>query len=152
MGTKDKVKQELEQIQKEHGGVLHPQHVVDFARNKNSALHSRFEWDDGKAAKAYRIVQARQLIRVYVQVAADNVTEVRAFVSLPSDREAGGGYRSTDSVMTDEQRRAELLQMALKELAIFRRKYATLEQLAQVFAAAEAVEGKAARTRGRKAS
>ena len=34
---------------------------------------------------------------------------VRAFVSLPDDRENGGGYRLTATVMSDAGMRAELL-------------------------------------------
>lgn len=35
-------------------GRLTPQLVVNAAKNPKSALHSRFEWDDTKAAARYR--------------------------------------------------------------------------------------------------
>jgi len=139
MNMREKIESELDQIMEKHAGVLHPQHIVTFAKNPKTALHSRFEWDDGSAAEKYRIDQARQIIRVFVEVSEDNVTRVRAFVSLPSDREAGGGYRKTTDVMSEVERRAELLRMAIRDLQAFKRKYAALEQLAQVFAAADSV-------------
>lgn len=44
-------------------GRLTPEAVVKAARKPESPLHSHFEWDNGKAAFNYRIVQARTLIR-----------------------------------------------------------------------------------------
>ena len=153
MSTKDRIEQELNEIMEEHDGVLHPAHVVAFAKDPQTALHSRFEWDDTAAAEQYRLVQARQLIRVYVEVAEDSVTEIRAFVSLPSDRETGGGYRKTTTVMSDAERRAELIRTALRELATFKRKYAALQEFSKVFAAVDEVkvETKTTRKRSRRA-
>lgn len=37
-------------------------HVLDAARDPNSALHAHFEWNDGAAARAYRYEQAERLI------------------------------------------------------------------------------------------
>jgi len=37
--------------------------IVKAARNEDSPLHEYFEWDDGKAAHAHRLYQARGLIR-----------------------------------------------------------------------------------------
>lgn len=142
MARKDKIAAELASIMDGNDGVLHPQHVVDFARDETTALHDRFEWDDTEAGKKYRLEQARHIIRVYVDVADDSVTEIRAWVSLPSDRETGGGYRKTRDVLSERERREELLQMALRDLMVFKRKYAILQQLAKVFAAAEEVATK----------
>jgi 4-hydroxyphenylpyruvate dioxygenase-like putative hemolysin len=37
--------------------------VVEFARSHpKSALHRALQWDDAKAAKAYRLIQANTLI------------------------------------------------------------------------------------------
>ena len=45
-----------------------PESVIEQARSKNSALHRHFTWDDTKAAHAYRIQQATQILRVVVTV------------------------------------------------------------------------------------
>ncbi len=45
------------------GGKLTPEQVLDAARPDESPLHGFFEWDDSAAAEAYRIEQARELIR-----------------------------------------------------------------------------------------
>ena len=136
----DQVRQEMEAIAAQHPeGKLVPRAVVDFARdNPESELHRHFEWDDGAAAEKYRLTQARALIRVVVIVPEPYPHKVRAFVSLPEDRQEGG-YRAVKSVLNDTERRAQLLRGALADLNTWRRKYAVLQELAQVFEAADAV-------------
>lgn len=117
--------------------TLTPHRVLDRARDPSSPLHAYFEWDDGEAAEKFRLMQASVLIRqcrVRV-IAADGqkTSIVRAFVSLPSDRIASAGYRTIESVLSTEPRRAELLAMAFGELTAFKRKYETLHELADVF-------------------
>ena len=42
--------------------ALHAEDVVAAARDPLSPLHSKFQWDDSKAAHRYRLWQARQII------------------------------------------------------------------------------------------
>lgn len=44
-------------------GRLHPERVIEAARNPKSPLHDEFEWDLHKAAHEHWIERARQLIR-----------------------------------------------------------------------------------------
>lgn len=44
-------------------GRLTPAQVVEAAKNKQSALHRCFQWDDTKAAASYRLQQAGEVIR-----------------------------------------------------------------------------------------
>lgn len=143
----------LKQIAAENDGLLMPEMVVDAARPVSSPLHSRFEWNDGKAAEAYRIWQARQLIRVCVEVVPQAGVSSEVFVSLTSDRREGG-YRIQTEVLSDAKMRKQLLADALAELQLFREKYARLRELAVVFAAIHKVgkqsrRGKACRGRKR---
>lgn len=128
---------ELQQIASENGGILRPKDVVEYARDKKTALHSSFIWDDTKAAHEYRLYQARQLIRVRVTLldVPGDTRNVRAFVSLKSERynRAGGGYRAIVDVMSDEELRARMLSEALEEMAVFQEKYKILSELADVF-------------------
>lgn len=123
----------LKRIAAENGGLLLPGAVVNAARPVSSVLHSRFEWDDSKAGEAYRIWQARQLIRVCVEVIPQTDKPVEVFVSLTSDRD-DGGYRMQTKVLSDAEMRKQLLADALAELEVFREKYARLRELAVVFA------------------
>jgi len=47
----------------ERRGRLTPEEVVDEARDPDSPLHRYFEWDDSAAAEAWRLNQARSMIR-----------------------------------------------------------------------------------------
>lgn len=44
-------------------GKVTPTLVIHAAMDQNSPLHDLFEWDDAKAGKEYRLIQARKLIR-----------------------------------------------------------------------------------------
>lgn len=130
------VQQELEQIRKDAGGILRPVDVVEFARDPDTALHSRFTWDDDKAAAEYRLWQARTLIRICVTVLADDSPPIRAYVSLMDDRQDdGGGYRTMYNVLRNPDQRAALLRQAEKDMRRFEQTYRALQELADVIAA-----------------
>lgn len=100
----------LTKIALKKGGVLMVDDVIDEAKDVNSILHKHFEWDDSKAANLHRRDQARALIQKCKITLVDTAPiNIRAFVSLPSDRDSGGGYRLTSEVVSDELRKAELL-------------------------------------------
>lgn len=135
------VKAALLALAEEHG-VLRPADVVEAARDPHSPLHKQFVWDDTEAARRFRLAQAAQLIRrVHVVLTTSDAkpVTVRAFVSLPSDRTAKAGYRSTVKVLDDAGRSQEMLGAALDDLRAIQAKYAALSQLAPVFAAIDAV-------------
>lgn len=131
----EKIIEELESLEDGQGIVL-PERVVEFARNPETALHSKFTWDDTEAARQYRLWQARQIIRVTVRMVQLperlEPTQVRAYVSLPDDRKCGGGYRSITKVMDSDDLRQQLLDAAKEELATFRRKYRDIKELAEI--------------------
>lgn len=135
MSKSDLIKQELEALAEANNGLLLPEAVVEFAKDPKTALHDRFEWDDTEAAKRYRLVQARQLIRVNVAVLPnENETAYKVFVSLKSDRYNGGGYRPMVEVMNDDTMRGQLLNQAHNDFKLWQRKYQQLKELAPVFA------------------
>lgn len=134
----DLIIRELKQIAAENDGLLLPEQVVRAARPKTSPLHSRFEWNEGRAAHAYRIWQARQLIRVVVEHIPQSREPTEVFVSLTTDRK-DGGYRIQTEVLSDRQMRTQLLADALAELELFREKYRKIRELASVFAAIRTV-------------
>lgn len=125
-------------------GMLHPEDVVAFARDPETALHAQFEWDDTEAAHQFRLEQARRVIRVHVVVDDTDgaAQQVRAFVSLSSDRRSGGGYRTFAAVKSDEALYAEMLSDALGQLVGIQRKYQRIKELGRVFRAVDAVAEK----------
>lgn len=125
---------ELELIRNKNGGILRPEDVVEFAKNPKTALHKKFTWDNDKAAHEYRLWQARELIRVSVNILPQNNKPFRAYVSLVDDRKnPGGGYRALVDVMADGELREKLLEQAIKDMRGFQKKYKALKELASVF-------------------
>lgn len=137
----EQIRAALGVIAEANNGLLNPSHVVDAARDPSSILHEEFDWDDTSAADAYRLMQAGALIRrVKFTVVKENVqnksvqiTTTRAFQSRPSTRHADGGYESVEKIMADPQKRDELIDQVLRELSAYRRRYADLVALSEVW-------------------
>lgn len=134
---REQLKTELEEIRgMSDDGLLHPEKAVLWARqHKKSQLYANLEWNDTAAAEKYRIDQVRQIIRVIVLPSDQTEQLVRAYVSLPSDREHGGGYRTIQDGLT--RARQELVNEALKELRNFSNRYTHLPELGPVFKSVE---------------
>ena len=134
---------EINRLLEAGGGVVQAKAVLAAAKAEKSPLHSYFEWDDTEAAKAFRLKQARELIvAVHVTIQTDEARTITvpAFVSLASDRlRPGGGFRSIQTVLSDNSLRNELLATALAELSALHRRYRHLTELAAVFTEAEKV-------------
>ena len=118
MNYEDKLRHELETIRRKHKGILNPKDVVQFARNSDTALHQEFEWNDKIAGDAYRILQAREVIRTRVTVLRPNTEPVRAYVSLPNDRKRDGGYREINEVLANDTWREQSLRRVDKNACV----------------------------------
>lgn len=120
--------EELSRIYEETGS-LEPSKIVDESRDENAPLHPCFEWDDYIAAEKYREKQAEGIVRCLVTVVEDEERKdtVRAFVHVKKE------YHPIDIVISNEDMTKELLEVALRELRAFKRKYETLSELKPVF-------------------
>lgn len=132
----------VELLKLKKNGQIKPEDVVEAASDESSPLHSWFEWDDTEAARAYRIWQARVLIRTRVTIIQDSQEPMRIFVNLTSERNEGLGYRELVSVMSNPDMREQLLADALEEMDRFRQKYEQLKELAEVFSAIKKVRAR----------
>ena len=143
------IRQELVSISAASAGVLSPDAVVQRASDPESPLHSLFEWDDTQAAAKFRLVQAGALIRSVkisiVRMSTDakvvNIESTRAFVAPVGERRSKtnktGGYAELGAVMSDVDRRANLLASVKAELLALRRKHESLTELAAVWKAVD---------------
>jgi hypothetical protein len=133
--TTEQTRTYLLALAERRAGVLEARDVVDAARPEDSPIHSHFTWDDGAAAERYRIWEARQLIRVSVQMlpTEGNDVETRVFVSLTSDRAQGGGYRVVATVLNDDEQRRRLIADAFEDWQRFEKRYKSLKELAEAF-------------------
>lgn len=101
---KTAVRQRLAEIEAANGGRLTPDMVVKDAKRKDSPLHTHFEWDSKKAAEAYWVIQARELITsVRVEVRTENsVVRVVGYVRDPSASSDEQGYVSVRKLRSDQ--------------------------------------------------
>jgi hypothetical protein len=85
----------------EEAGRLSAENVVDEARDETSVLHTHFTWDDSEAADAYRLIEARQLIRhVKLEVIVREIPlNVVRFVQDPAEP---GFYRDIGTIKPSE--------------------------------------------------
>lgn len=120
-------------------GNLTPTALVDASRDEDAPLHGSFEWRDDVAAERYREHQALGIIRSLEIVVVEDVGPVRAFIPNGTENGHSTGYADIRIVLEDEDATSRMLDAALRELESFRRKYGTLKELADVFAAIEKV-------------
>lgn len=119
----------LTQMARQKNGMLLIDDVLEEAKDENSILHKHFEWDDSEAADQYRRQQARALIqKCRIQLVETEAVQIRAFVSLPTDRNAGGGYRLTSEVVSDANMKEELLHDIRLTISRWTRKLHLLDQ------------------------
>ena len=114
---------------------LTPEDVVKAARPASSPIHAYFEWNNTKAARAYRLEQAAYLLRsinAVVKIVGKVQSEVtRAYVSLTDvGRHAKDDYKEIDFVLNNKAALAKLLQRAIDEMQVFVNKYHHLVALA----------------------
>lgn len=117
------LRDELLAIRAEHG-KLTPALVVDAAAAEDHPLHDRFEWDDSTAAHKYRLVQARELIRVVREKYVDGdgrPADVRTFHAIP--RADGMAYEPLDEIVHDDIASKVLLQSMEREWRQLKARY-----------------------------
>lgn len=117
--------------------------VVVDARREDSPLHRYFEWRDSVAALKYRETQARELIRSLVVIYDERPdTPVPAFVCIEQGAEEFGPYQATHVALAEPESRDYVLTRARQELAAWRKRYASLQELADVLSVVDEALGK----------
>ena len=105
------IKERLAMLEAANGGILTPDAVVADAKRKDSPLHGCFEWDTKKAAAAYWLQQARELITsIRVEMRTDTTVVSSVYYvrdpNAPSDKQ---GYVSVKTLKTDEEQARDAL-------------------------------------------
>lgn len=136
---------ELQRIEQEHGEVT-PRILLDESTPEDAVMHPCYEWDDEKAADKYRLWQSRNILScltiTYVDVERPEAKqiEVRAYQNVSDER--NGRFLNVQTAMAQTSTRETVLMNALKELAMFRKKYADLSELSKVISVIdEIIEG-----------
>jgi hypothetical protein len=122
-------------LREQNKGELLAEDVLKDARNPNSPLHQLFEWDDSEAAEAYRLQQARGIIRAVVAIYREPERsapshKVAAFTRIPEGETSH--YRATHQALSQKATREAILKQAWKELQSWRARYAHLKEFADL--------------------
>ena len=131
---------EIERLDAEYDGVT-PEVVLDEAKKKRSPLHDCFEWNDREAAVAYRLVQARYLLRsieVVIEKADTEPLRIRAFHSVETE-EQGKYYTTVAKAREDEVMWSQVKANALSEIRNWQNKYRQINEFEAIFDAIESV-------------
>lgn len=110
--------------------------VIKIAKNKRSAIHNAFEWDDSAAAHEHRRTQARHLLRSFTVTYKNNPEEtVRAYeVTRKASRKSTTRtiYGTHEDAMKDPQARESLIAEAISQLMAWRRRFKSLNEFDRV--------------------
>ena len=119
----------LQELTESEGGLT-PQRLVDESRDENHPLHCEFEWDDSIAAEAYRITQAKQLIRdITIVHDEEQKKSDRGFVITPGGNHV---YVPLNDALNNEEWKTNLLNAAKRDMIAFIAKYRRLQELTAV--------------------
>lgn len=90
--------------------------VVEAAKDTANPLHGEFTWDDTEAARKHREMEARTLIRAFVYFEPRIDRTARGYISVPTDRQHGGGYRPLAGVLDRPDFVSQLVEEVKKKI------------------------------------
>lgn len=126
-----------------------PATIVESAADPSSPAHGLFEWDDSRAAREHRLVQARVILGSFV-IETEVTTKGKKTrdIEVPFvSRSAPGSYEITTRAMRTPEKRDFIVREALSEAQRWRRRYSHLSELALVFSAMDEVSARVSRKR-----
>jgi len=134
------VAQEITRIIETNGGEVSPVVVVKKAKPKSSPIHDCFEWDNSKAARLYRLEQAKYLLRsvtITIQDTKGREIAVRAFPNIETSE---GNFYTTNAIIMDDLELSEKLETQVqRELLYLRRKGANLKRFSKIWRAVDSL-------------
>jgi hypothetical protein len=131
---------ELDRIARENNTpVPHvaAQVLVDESRPEAAPLHPEFTWDDQIAAEAYRVNEARNIIRSIrvVENEENGVSAAPNWVSVKLSDTNESAYVETVTAWSEEAMRKQVLADAIGQLRGLKARYKHLSELGEVFEA-----------------
>ena len=136
----------MEEIEERNGSVT-SELFLEASRAPDSPTHGVFEWDELLPVYAPTSHSSRTICSIRVIVKDGPGAEVggeppRAFVNIVEDDCKKARYMNVSDALSNEDTRAAVLTRAMRELKAFQEKYASLEELADVFSAINNVRRK----------
>jgi hypothetical protein len=118
-----------------NGGRIDADKMADEARDPKHPMHRHLEWDDAAAARAFRVDQVREIIRIVLERDASDKKSTwrRAFVNI---NDHGRSYRTVAEVLENADLQMLLMKQAERELAAFQERYDDLSDICSIVAKA----------------
>lgn len=121
------VKQVIQELYDQHGKVQ-PSALVEAARPEESPAHDAFEWNNDKAGDEYRLIQARQLIRI---VRVEYAGAQERLIHVPSIASGEGEYLPKSVLINRPDEFERALNAAISKLQAARRAVEDLRDAAE---------------------
>lgn len=116
-------------------GEVRPSELLKAAKEKNSPAHGAFEWNNGKAGEEYRLIQARQWLRVVVirnpSGDQEGLTHVPRSVSVELSDSGEGSYKPATMIVQNIDEFHRALEEATQRLHAARRAIDELRSIAE---------------------
>ena len=128
-------KADATKVYEEIGGNLDitPEEVLEKARNENTELHKCFEWDNDTAAEKYRVLQARQVIKMLVYTPVQKSKENDIPISVFSLTDEKNVYKPIKMILKNPDEYQKLLNRAYNDLLSMEKRYSTIKELKPIF-------------------
>lgn len=126
-------------------GPITASRIVEVAADPDHPLHSRFEWDDTEAARAYRLIQARNLI-VRIRYLPPGATRaIQALIHVPADGGGEGEYVLASIIARQPDRWQRARDEVLRYLDAAQEGLEDLDEILRVFGPRRPQPGRASR-------
>ena len=113
--------------------------LIEKAKDKNSAMHVLFDWEDKEAAYKWRVHTERQikaqLCYVHKGKKVRKVHQIRALTNIKETTEEGEKITviyNTFEVLKDPEKKKQLVERARRDMMTFKNRYELLEELSSV--------------------
>jgi len=135
---------EILRLMRANSQRIWPAALVQAAAQEASPLHDLFTWDNRAAAEAFRLSEARGLLRALVQYVDQGGQPVptRAFVRVATDDSSFADegaplrvYVRVTDAMSDPVLRARVLETAMRELRVWHDRYRRYRRLGRIVTA-----------------
>ena len=121
-----------------------PQRLVEEARSDAHPMHPMFQWDDDKAAHAFRLHQARRVISSLRVQFKESDRPMPAFFNVVSRKDEESGprhvYVSTQAAMAKDATRQAIVESELKRILQMLARVQAFPEFAPLIRAAREVE------------
>ncbi len=136
--------EELESIKENNvGGILETEDVWAYAKDTpDSKISSYVEWNQGRAAKQFQLIQIRSVINsIMIELIEPEgkTSTIHYHINAAGTDDGARGYMTSDEIKKDPERTQQKIAQAFSSLASWCRSYRMFDELAPIVSYLEGV-------------